>query len=196
MAGRQYPYIEAAVPWSDADWEYVRGFHKGLPLLTWNQANRSKLATFRQLRARGLRPSHRGDVVALLVFRCGAHPTKEPVYASLYLVREAKKPQEVTDAKRGAIEAALAARRRCPECESTGHDYIQRSVGMCTACEFSRGWEPWDARHDLVIGEPTLSSEDLMALPTPGPNWEDPGPDAPEFLGFTPAVQRWLEVAA
>lgn len=198
MAGRQHPYIKAQVPWSDADWEYIRGVHNGLPLLTWGQADRAKLATLRQLRARGLRPSHRGDVVALLMFRCRAHPTKKPIYVNLYLVRDAKPVQEVSEAKRSAIEAALAARRTCRVCESYGEDYIQRSVRMCTGCEFSRGWEPWDLRHDLVTGEPTLSLEDLMALPTPGLNWEDPGPDVPEVLtpgspGSSPAE---LAVAA
>jgi hypothetical protein len=195
MAGRQYPYIKAQVPWSDADWEYIRGVHNGLPLLMWNEADRTKLATFRQLRARGLRPSHRGDVVALLMFRCGDHPTKEPIYANLDLVRDAKPVHEVSDAKRSAIEAALAARRICPVCESYGEDYIQRSIRMCTGCEFSRGWEHWDARHDLVIGEPTLSSEELETLPTPGLNWEDPGPDVPEVLTYASPASRPMTLA-
>jgi hypothetical protein len=198
MAGRQYPYIKAQVPWSDADWEYIRGVHDGLPLLAWGEADRSKLATFRQLKKRGKRPSHRGHIVAYVYFRSRKYPTKNPVYAGLYLVKDAKNRQNVTEAKRRAIEAALAARRICPVCESYGEDYIQRSIGMCTGCEFSRGWESWDARHDLVIGEPTLSPKDLTALPTPGLNWEDPGPDAPEVLAYPCGDSRPLisEVAA
>jgi hypothetical protein len=196
MAGRQYPYIgPVPVPWSVAP-QYVRGYHQGLPLLAWNQADRNVLATFRQLRTRGKRPSHRGAMVAYLYFRCRAHPTTQPVYGALYLVKDAKRIQRVSPAKRAAIEAALAARRVCPVCGSYGEDYIRPSVGMCEGCEFSRGWEPWDARHDLVIGEPTLSYEELMALPTPGANWEDAVSGTPLLGGFAADEPRALEVAA
>lgn len=161
---RQFPWTLVSVPWSQ-DPQFTRGTHDGtgLPLLSWGIAPKGKLATYRQLRARGLRPGGQ-DPVAVLYFR--HRPSAHFTYGYLYLVSLAKPVRPMTSAKRAAVEAALAARRRCPECGEDSGPYIRRSMGMCEACQYTRGlWEPTDARHDYVLGEPTASPEELAGMP-------------------------------
>jgi hypothetical protein len=47
MAGRQYPWVLAEVPWAEGK-QYTRGRYERLPLLSWGIAPRDTLATFRQ----------------------------------------------------------------------------------------------------------------------------------------------------
>jgi hypothetical protein len=158
---RQFPWVLADVAWSDSR-QFVRGHHEGLPLLSWGIAPRDTLATYRQLRKSGLRPGGKGPV-ALLYFR--HHSSKTFTLANLYLVADAKPVRPMTPAKWAALQAALAARRVCPECDEDGGDYIRPSAGVCEACQYSGGeWDPRDIRHDYVVGEPTLTPEQVAEL--------------------------------
>lgn len=151
---RQFPWVLATVPWSDQT-QFIRGTQDGLPLLPWGMAPKDTLATYRQLRAAGLRPGGRGPV-ALLYFR--HHTSNKFTLANLYLVAAAKPVRAMTPGKWASVQAALAARRVCPECGEDGGDYIRPAAGMCEACQYSHGlWDVRDVRHDYVIGEPTLT---------------------------------------
>lgn len=153
---RSFPWVLAAVAWSDSE-QFVRGHQDGLPLVSWGIAPRDKLATYRQLRAVGLRPGGQGPV-ALLYFR--HHSSKTFTLANLYLIAQAKPVRAMTAAKWAAVQKALAARRICPVCGEDGGDYIRPSAGKCEACQYSCAeWGPRDSRHDFVVGEPTLTPE-------------------------------------
>lgn len=166
VTGRQQPWILAEVAWSGQT-KFIRGYYDGLPLLSWNIADRTVLATRRQLRRQGLRPGG-ADPVAVLYFWSGKG--LRLVHADLFLIERAKPVRPMTAGKYAAIEAALAARRVCPECGMDGGDYIRPTVGMCEACQYTHGaWEATDARHDWVIGEPTLTPEQLATLTPHGP---------------------------
>lgn len=158
---RQQPWVLADVPWSEGR-QFIRGYKDGLPLLSYGIAPRDLLATYRQLRADGRRPGGKGPV-ALLYMR--HNPSNKLTFANLYLVAAAQPVRPMTPAKWASVQAALAARRVCPVCCEDGGDYIRRSVGMCEACQYSFGlWDTADIRHDLVIGEPTLSPAEFVAL--------------------------------
>ncbi|MFJ6426260.1 RRQRL motif-containing zinc-binding protein [Streptomyces hydrogenans] len=101
----------------------------GLPVYRWRLAPKG-LATFRQLRAMGLRPAGQ-PVVAQL-----ERPRRQrgPLVAYLYRIDLARPIRPMTPAKRAALAKANAARRICPEC---GHDAgyrIPTSLGMCVPC--------------------------------------------------------------
>jgi hypothetical protein len=130
VSGRQYPWVWADVPWSEAQ-ELTRGKHDGLPLLSKGLADRTILATYRQLRAMGLRPGGH-DPVAVLYFYSRKGMGK--VYANLYLIARAKPIRPMTPAKWRALAKANLARRLCPEC---GHDrlyVIHPTLGKCFTC--------------------------------------------------------------
>jgi hypothetical protein len=130
MARRQYPWVLATVSWSERT-QFTRGTFEGLPLLSWGIAPRDVLATYRQLRARGLRPGG-ADPVAVLYFH--ARPGMRIVFANLYLIANAKPVRPMTPAKHAAIEKACAAHRICPKCGRDAGQYIRTSIGMCTEC--------------------------------------------------------------
>jgi hypothetical protein len=152
MSGRrQFPWVLAPVPWSRQT-QFVRGFRDGLPLLSWGIAPKDELASRRQLRARGLRPGGQ-DPVALLYF--WSRKGLRLVYTDLFLIERAKPVRPMTPAKWAALDAALAARRVCPECGEDGGDFIRPSVGRCEACQYRTGeWDPADPRHDFITGQP------------------------------------------
>src|ERR1700742_4993451 len=102
MGRRQYPWVLTTVVWSEGT-QFTRGTLDGLPLLSWGIAPRDKLATYRQLRTRGLRPGG-ADPVAVLYFH--ARPGMRMVFANLYLIAAAKPVRPMTAAKRMAIEKA------------------------------------------------------------------------------------------
>src|SRR5690348_4993732 len=113
MAGRrQHPWVLAAVSWS-ADLEFTRGRADGVHLLSWGIAPRDRLATKRQLRAKGLRPGGQ-DPVAVLYFRC--RTASKMVYANLYRIDRAKPVRPMTPARQSALDKAMAARRTCRQC--------------------------------------------------------------------------------
>ncbi|MFC5053228.1 RRQRL motif-containing zinc-binding protein [Saccharothrix xinjiangensis] len=97
-----------SVPWATGR-QLVRGTHDGLPLLTWGRAPREKLATRRQLRARGLRPGG-ADPVAVLYVKHRASGRRN--FANLYLVSAAKPVRPMTPAKQAALDKANRARAR------------------------------------------------------------------------------------
>ncbi|MFD7978811.1 RRQRL motif-containing zinc-binding protein [Streptomyces sp. NPDC059071] len=105
----------------------------GIPTYPWRLAPEG-LATYRQLRARGLRPGGQ-DVVAQL-----ERPRRRrgPLVAYLYRVDLAKPVRPMTPAKRAALERANAARRVCPQCGRDAGYRIPPSLGKCTPCAY-----PW-----------------------------------------------------
>ncbi|MFJ3785762.1 RRQRL motif-containing zinc-binding protein [Streptomyces sp. NPDC090093] len=102
-----------------------------LPVYRWRLAPEG-LATFRQLRALGLRPGGQ-PVVAQL-----ERPRRRRglLVAYLYRVDLARPVRPMTPAKRAALERANAARRVCPECERDAGYRIPPTLGMCAPCVF------------------------------------------------------------
>ncbi|MET9426316.1 RRQRL motif-containing zinc-binding protein [Streptomyces sp. NPDC003036] len=100
-----------------------------IPIYRWRCAP-DGLATFRQLRARGLRPG--GQDVAAQVER--PRRRRGPLVAYLYRVDLAKPVRPMTAARRAALARANAARRVCPECGRDAGYRIPVSLGMCVPC--------------------------------------------------------------
>jgi hypothetical protein len=137
MGARQYPWVLADVPWADAP-QFTRGRVDGLPLLSWGLAPRDKLATYRQLRAMGLRPGG-ADPVAVLYFR--SRKGMRMVFANLYLIAAARPVRPMTDAKWAAVAAARVARCTCPTCppgRQVKPYCLPTSVGCCAECAATR----------------------------------------------------------
>jgi hypothetical protein len=134
MAGRQYPWILATVPWSGKT-QFIRGYCDGLPLLSWGIAPRTTLATYRQLRTKGLRPGG-ADPVAVLYFH--SRKGMRMVFANLYLISTAVPVRPMTPAKWVAIAAARLARCTCPTCppgQRVKPYCLPTSVGRCWECQ-------------------------------------------------------------
>ncbi|MEU9856374.1 RRQRL motif-containing zinc-binding protein [Streptomyces sp. NPDC047974] len=102
-----------------------------LPVYRWRLAPEG-LATFRQLRALGLRPG--GSPVVAQLER--PRRRREPLVAYLYRIDLARPVRPMTPAKRAALAKANAARRICPECGRDAGYRIPASLGMCTACAY------------------------------------------------------------
>ncbi|MFE7392021.1 RRQRL motif-containing zinc-binding protein [Streptomyces sp. NPDC057582] len=100
-----------------------------LPVYRWRLAP-DGYATRRQLRSLGLRPGGQGVAAQLERPRRG----RGPLVAYLYRVDLAKPVRPMTDAKRAALDAAMAARRNCPNCCRDAGYCIPRSLGMCVPC--------------------------------------------------------------
>ncbi|MFD7321404.1 RRQRL motif-containing zinc-binding protein [Streptomyces sp. NPDC059875] len=102
-----------------------------IPVYPWRLAP-DGLATFRQLRARGLRPGGQ-PVVAQL-----ERPRRQrgPLVAYLYRIDQAKPVRPMTPAKRAALARANAVRRVCPTCRRDAGYRIPPSLGMCTPCAY------------------------------------------------------------
>ncbi|MEV0057258.1 RRQRL motif-containing zinc-binding protein [Saccharopolyspora shandongensis] len=98
----------------------------GLPTFPFRFAPKG-LATRRQLRAAGLCPGGQG-VVAQIVWRRG----KE--WAGLYDLAHAKPKRTPTPAQRRALDAAMAARRRCLRCGRNAGYYLPRTTRTCWNC--------------------------------------------------------------
>jgi hypothetical protein len=129
--GRQYPWIKADdVPWSQG-WEFIRGHRYGLPLLSYGIAPRDKLATRRQLRAKGLRPGGQ-EPVAYLYFWC--RRGKRMVFAELFLIERAVPKRTATPAQHTAIAKANLARRICKSCGRDAFYVLPREHGQCHTC--------------------------------------------------------------
>ncbi|MFD6344424.1 RRQRL motif-containing zinc-binding protein [Streptomyces roseolus] len=101
----------------------------GLPVYRWRLAPEG-LATFRQLRALGLRPA--GQPVAAQLER--PRRRRGPLVAYLYRIDLARPVRPMTPAKRAALAKANAARRICPECGRDAGYRIPSSLGMCVPC--------------------------------------------------------------
>ncbi|MEU3690296.1 RRQRL motif-containing zinc-binding protein [Streptomyces narbonensis] len=100
-----------------------------IPVYRWRLAPEG-LATFRQLRALGLRPGCQ-DVAAQLE---RPRRRREPLVAFLYRVDLARPVRPMTPARWAALERANAARRICPECGRDAGYRIPSSLGMCVPC--------------------------------------------------------------
>ncbi|MFF3557092.1 RRQRL motif-containing zinc-binding protein [Streptomyces tsukubensis] len=102
-----------------------------IPVYRWRLAP-DGLATFRQLRALGLRPG--GQPVVAQLER--PRRRRGPLVAYLYRVDLARPVRPMTAAKWAALERANAARRICPECGRDAGYRIPASLGACTPCAF------------------------------------------------------------
>ncbi|MFC8289823.1 RRQRL motif-containing zinc-binding protein [Streptomyces sp. NPDC057242] len=102
-----------------------------LPVYRWRLAPEG-LATFRQLRALGLRPG--GQPVVAQLER--PRRRRGPLVAYLYRVDLARPVRPMTPAKRAALAKANAARQVCPECGRDAGYRIPASLGMCTPCAY------------------------------------------------------------
>ncbi|MFC8170926.1 RRQRL motif-containing zinc-binding protein [Streptomyces sp. NPDC057325] len=100
-----------------------------LPVYRWRLASEG-LATFRQLRALGLRPA--GQPVVAQLER--PRRRRGPLVAFLYRIDRARPVRPMTPAKRAALARANAARRICPACGRDAGYRIPASLGMCVPC--------------------------------------------------------------
>ncbi|MET7366217.1 RRQRL motif-containing zinc-binding protein [Streptomyces sp. NPDC005566] len=102
-----------------------------LPVYRWRLAPPG-YATFRQLRAQGLRPGGQ-DVAAVL-----ERPRKRrgPLVAYLYRVDRAKPVRPMTPARWAALGKANAAQQVCSNCRQDAGYRIPPSLGMCVTCAY------------------------------------------------------------
>ncbi|CAM5581390.1 MULTISPECIES: RRQRL motif-containing zinc-binding protein [Streptomyces] len=100
-----------------------------LPTYRWRLAP-DGYATFRQLRALGLRPG--GQDVAAQLER--PRRRRGALVAFLYRVDLALPVRPMTPAKQAALAKANAARRMCPECGRDAGYRIPSSLGTCVPC--------------------------------------------------------------
>ncbi|WP_405811538.1 hypothetical protein OG524_21675 [Streptomyces sp. NBC_01520] len=102
-----------------------------LPVYGWRLAPPG-YATFRQLRAQGLRPG--GQDVAAVLER--PRRRRGPLVAYLYRVDRAKPVRSMTPARWAALAKANAAQQVCPNCRQDAGYRIPTSLGMCVTCAF------------------------------------------------------------
>ncbi|MFD7571372.1 RRQRL motif-containing zinc-binding protein [Streptomyces sp. NPDC056480] len=100
-----------------------------IPVYRWRLAPEG-LATFRQLRAMGLRPG--GQPVVAQLER--PRRRRGPLVAFLYRIDLARPVRPMTPARWAALAKANAARRVCPECRRDAGYRIPSSLGMCVPC--------------------------------------------------------------
>lgn len=105
-----------------------------LPVFRWRLAP-DGYATYRQLRARGLRPG--GQPVAAQLER--PRRRRGPLIAYLYRVDLAKPVRPMTPARWAALAKANAARRTCPMCRRDAGYVMPASLGACVPCAFPDG---------------------------------------------------------
>ncbi|MCE7081588.1 RRQRL motif-containing zinc-binding protein [Streptomyces sp. ST2-7A] len=108
------------------------GTRYGIPTYQWRAAP-DGLATRRQLRAAGLRPG--GQEPAAQVMRLRRRG-RAPLVGHLYAIERAKPVRPMTPGRWRAIEAALLARRTCPDCGRVADYCIPTSLGMCVPCAY------------------------------------------------------------
>ncbi|UUN27835.1 RRQRL motif-containing zinc-binding protein [Streptomyces sp. FIT100] len=100
-----------------------------LPVFRWRLAP-DGYATYRQLRALGLRPGGQG--VAAQVER--PRRKRPPLVAFLYRIDRAKPVRPMTPARWAALAKANQARRTCPQCRRDAGYVIPASLGTCVPC--------------------------------------------------------------
>ncbi|MFB6839529.1 RRQRL motif-containing zinc-binding protein [Streptomyces sp. NPDC056361] len=100
-----------------------------IPVYRWRLAPEG-LATFRQLRALGLRPA--GQPVVAQLER--PRRRRAPLIAFLYRIDLARPVRPMTPARWAALAKANAARQVCPECGRDAGYRIPVSLGMCVPC--------------------------------------------------------------
>ncbi|MFE2934452.1 RRQRL motif-containing zinc-binding protein [Streptomyces sp. NPDC059278] len=102
-----------------------------LPVFRWRLAP-DGYATRRQLRALGLRPG--GQDVAAQLER--PRHRRGPLVAYLYRIDRAKPVRPMTPGRRAALNAAMRARRTCPNCRTDAGYCIPPTLGMCVTCAY------------------------------------------------------------
>lgn len=102
-----------------------------LPVYRWRLAP-DGYATYRQLRALGLRPG--GQSVAAELQR--PRRRRGPLVAYLYRIDRAKPVRAMTPGRWAALAKANQARRTCPACRRDAGYVIPASLGMCSTCAF------------------------------------------------------------
>lgn len=110
------------------------GERYGIPTYPWKQAP-TGYATRRQLTARGLRPAGQ-HVTAQIMWRSRSGRIR---VAYLYRIDLAAPKRTATPRQLAALDRALAARRRCPECGQDRGYIPPRHVGMCWPCADASG---------------------------------------------------------
>jgi hypothetical protein len=101
--------------------------HGGMPTFPYRLAP-TGLLTRRQLRAEGLRPGGQ-DPAAQIIWRRGAR------VAFLYRLDRARPVRPMTPGRARALDAAMRARRTCPECRIDRGYCMPTSLGRCWSCE-------------------------------------------------------------
>ncbi|NUK60251.1 RRQRL motif-containing zinc-binding protein [Streptomyces lunaelactis] len=101
------------------------------PVYPWRLAP-DGYATYRQLRAMGLRPG--GQDVAAQLER--PRRRRGPLVAYLYRIDRAKPVRPMTAGKWAALAKAMAARGTCPKCLTNAGYCIPTSLGMCVSCAY------------------------------------------------------------
>lgn len=105
------------------------GEHHALPTWPYGLAP-AGLSTFRQLRAKGLRPGGQAPA-GQLIYNYGGREQ----FAFLYRDDLALPKRSATDAQMVAIGKALLARMLCKTCGEYADYYIPRRFGQCLTCE-------------------------------------------------------------
>ena len=104
--------------------------HGGTPTYPWRQAPDGFL-TYRQLRARGLRPGGQ-PVAAQILWR--SRRSKGVRAAYLYRAALAVPVRPMTPARWAALAAANRARRTCPDCRRDAGYVLPARYGTCLPC--------------------------------------------------------------
>lgn len=144
MGARTWKRHFISVAWSESPILTV-GMIDGIPAIPWGWADRTVVATRRQLRAAGLRPG--GDPVAALAFQ-HRRPARSVEHADLYLIAQAKPKRQATPAQLAAVRKALAARRTCQLCGHEQDYYLSTLSRLCTRCEdITEFWPRRAAEH-------------------------------------------------
>jgi hypothetical protein len=105
------------------------------PVYPWGGAP-EHLATRAQLAQRGLRPGRQG-VQALVLWRSrrGGRPRVDGYrYAALYDIGRARPRIAMSERRAVSLAAALAARRRCPNCHIDRGYVPSVRLGVCNVC--------------------------------------------------------------
>ncbi|MEU0084775.1 RRQRL motif-containing zinc-binding protein [Streptomyces sp. NPDC006274] len=105
------------------------GRRHGIPTYPWRMAP-DGYATYRQLRAAGLRPG--GQDVAAQCLR--PRRRRGPLVAYLYRIDRALPVRPMTPGRWAALVKANTAQRICPNCRRDAGYRIPRSHGMCGLC--------------------------------------------------------------
>lgn len=120
------------------------GTKYGIPTYPWQMVP-DGLATYRQLRALGLRPNGQ-PVCAQMMWGC-KREKKGYRIAYFYRIDLAAPVRPMTEAKRESLRKALQARKTCPECGTVWDYVLPTRYGACIDCD---GWGVQQPGHDLV----------------------------------------------
>lgn len=179
MTTKHFPWILAEVPFPPHV-TFIRGYKDGLPILSRHCAPTHVLATFRQLRTRGLRPGG-ADPVAVLYTK--HTPSGACNWSSLWRITDAVAVRAMTPARWASIHRALAARRTCRQCDTDTGSYLPKDRPWCDPCRYELDeLDPADHLHDYVhayIHEQHPGAFVLDGYTEPLPGYTEPLPGDP-----------------